>query len=431
MLVKIKNKRNFGRLAAAVTLLAFSVTALGQQQWKDQAEFDLYTAIGKETNAAKKIELLNQWKEKYPDSQLAVQRMQLVVVTYQSMGKPAETIAAANELLAKDANNLPALNAILTSIYSIQGPTAEQLGSAEKAANQVLSNLDALFANDKKPQGVTDAQWTQAKDGVKLLAQNTLGYVAMTRKDNDKAETEFAKSLQLSSNQPQISYWLGSIALAKKNYSVALWHYARAAGQNFQLAKDFLPKAYAQYRGSNEEMDKLMEAAKGSAMPPADFHWKSKQDIAQEKFDEEQKKRAANPMLTLWQSIKEQLTGANGAQYFESSMKGAALPAGVIPGVTQFKGKLIEARPEVKPKELVLSIEDGKTPDVTLKLDQPLNGKMEPGGEIAFEGVAQSYTANPFMVTFEVERAKVTGWTGAPAAAKPKPPVRRAPAKKK
>jgi hypothetical protein len=253
----------------------------------------------------------------------------------------------------------------------------------------------------------------------------------MTRKDNDKAETEFAKSLQLSSNQPQISYWLGSIALTKKNYSVALWHYARASGQGFQLAKDFLPKAYAQYRGNNEDMDKLVEAAKGSPMPPADFHWKSKQDIAQERFDEDQKKRAANPMLTLWQSIKEQLTGANGAQYFESSMKGAALPAGVIPGVNQFKGKLIEARPEVKPKELVLSIEDGKTPDVTLKLDQPLGGKMEPGGEIAFEGVAESYTASPFMVTFDVEKAKVSGWTGAPAPAKPKPPVRRAPAKKK
>ena len=67
--------------------------------------------------------------------------------------------------------------------------------------------------------------------------------------------------------------------------------------------------------------------------------------------------------------------------------------------------------PAVKPRELVLAIENS-TGDVTLKLDGTLPGKMEPGGELEFEGVARSFQKDPFTVTFDVEKAKLTGWTG-------------------
>jgi len=80
--------------------------------------------------------------------------------------------------------------------------------------------------------------------------------------------------------------------------------------------------------------------------------------------------------------------------------------------VTQFKGKLVSMTPQSRPKELVLAMEDPSKPDVTLKLDSALPGTMEPGGEIAFSGVADSFSKDPFMVTFAVEKSKVDGWTG-------------------
>jgi hypothetical protein len=92
-------------------------------------------------------------------------------------------------------------------------------------------------------------------------------------------------------------------------------------------------------------------------------------------------------------------------------MKDAALPGGVN-GVTKFKGKIVSINPAARPKELLLVIENGPAADVTLKLDSALPGKMEPGEEIEFEGVAKSYTKDPFMVSFEVEKAKIAGWTG-------------------
>jgi uncharacterized protein YjiK len=37
---------------------------------------------------------------------------------------------------------------------------------------------------------------------------------------------------------------------------------------------------------------------------------------------------------------------------------------------------------------------------------------MEAGEELQFEGVAKSYTRQPFMLVLETEPAKIVGWTG-------------------
>ncbi len=350
-------------------------------------------------------------------------RQQMFMATYAQLGRPADALAAAGEILTKDANNLQALSAALTAIFSIQTPTPDQLTIADKAANQVLSSGDTLFATDKKPANVSDADWTTAKKNMQVLAQNALGYDAWQRKELDKAETEFTKSLQIEPNQGQVSYWLSSVILAERKpekYSTALYHWARAASydgpgslnaQGRQQVLAGFQKTYNTYHGSAEGADKLLAEAKSTALPPADFKVPSKADLAKADIAKEEELKKANPQLAIWKGIKEALTGAQAQSYFDSSMKGAELP--------EFKGKLIEARPETRPKELVLAVEDGMTPDVTLVLDAPLAGKMDPGAELGFKGIATKYTSSPFMVTFEVPKGNITGWKGGPAAAAP------------
>jgi hypothetical protein len=103
-------------------------------------------------------------------------------------------------------------------------------------------------------------------------------------------------------------------------------------------------------------------------------------------------------------------------------MKGAQTPA--------FTGKLISATPETKPKTLVLAIADGTTPDVTINLDSALPGKAEGDTTITFQGIPESYTASPFMVTFTAEKAAIKGWTGKAEAPVHHPPVKRRPVAK-
>ncbi|MGD0299077.1 MAG: hypothetical protein ABSE86_18380, partial [Bryobacteraceae bacterium] len=138
---------------------------------------------------------------------------------------------------------------------------------------------------------------------------------------------------------------------------------------------------------------------------PADaVHIKDAKSIQDEKDKAQAAADAANPQLTMWKNLKTALTGADGANYFESSMKGALLPT--------LKGKVVSMTPALKPKTLVMALEDGTTPDATLKFETALAGKVDVGTELTFEGVPESYTASPFMVVFAVEKDKLHGWTG-------------------
>jgi hypothetical protein len=179
---------------------------------------------------------------------------------------------------------------------------------------------------------------------------------------------------------------------------------------------------YVALHGKADGFTELLAAAKVQPNPPDGFHIESKAEIAKKAAEAENAKAEQlakeNPQLALWKNIKESLTGADGANYFNSGMKGAKLPA--------LRGKVVRLEPETKPKTIVLALEDGSTGDATLKFEMPLPGKVDPGTELSFEGQPDSYTASPFMVVFNVEKEDLHGWTGKNAPA----PVRRPAAKK-
>jgi hypothetical protein len=392
-----------------------------QKNWKDRAEFDLYESITKQTDPNQKLTLLNQWAEKYPTTDFADLRDALLMDTYRATGKGGEMIGVANRILAKDPNNLQALGAEVMYVYQLPANApADQASAIDKAANQILSNADALFAANKKPANVSDADWGAARKTLTFNAQTALGLLSMRTKQNEQAEAAFLKSLQLDPNSAQVSYWLGGVILAEKNpnkQAAALYHFARAAAYDGPGAlapagraevQKYLEKAYLSYHGNREGLDQLMAQAKANPLPPADFKIVSKADVANAKAEEEAKLLASNPQLALWKNLKAELTGANADAYFNEHMKGTKLP--------KLTGKLVSATPEARPKQLVLAIEDGTTPDATLNFDAPLAGKMDPGATLTFEGSATAYAASPYMVTFDVDKADLQGWKGAPTA---------------
>jgi hypothetical protein len=69
-----------------------------QKNWKDRSEYDLYESITKETSPAKRLELLNAWKDKYPSSDFADARQQLYMSVYGQLGRPGDALAAAGEI---------------------------------------------------------------------------------------------------------------------------------------------------------------------------------------------------------------------------------------------------------------------------------------------------------------------------------------------
>ena len=406
-----------------------------QKNWKDRAEYDIYNAIIKEQDPAKRITLLNSWKEKYSASDYSPERLQIYVTTYAAMNQPEKVIATGSESLQNDPKNLTVLFLMAQNVLVLSKP--EDLAAGDKAANGLLSNLDTFFATDKKPATTSDGDWAKARTQTETLGHTALGWVALQKKDNETAEKAFAKALQLTANNAQVSYWLGTAILQQRKperQAEALYHFARAASlepaqggfaaQARQQIDTYFVNAFNRFHGQDDaELKKLRDLAKAQPFPPADYKLK---DVNELKAENEAKFQKENPSLALWMNMKQELTGPNGEQYFNSAMKGAEVPGGAN-NIEKFKGRLISSKPAVRPKELVLAIMDANTPEVTLILDAPLPGKADPGTEIEFACVPSSFTKEPFNVTFDVEKKKVAGWPGKEAA----PPARRGTGTKK
>ncbi|MBV8818023.1 MAG: tetratricopeptide repeat protein [Acidobacteriaceae bacterium] len=409
-----------------------AAAATEQRQWKDRHEFDLFEAARTGTDANANIDKLDQWKKDYPQTAFQKERRQLYLQNYAKLGKIQDAVNVAKEILGDDPNDFTALYYITlyTPALVPSGATTvppDVLDQGEKAATGMLANLDK-----QKPANMADAQWESTKKPIAAVAHTTLGWVAMQRKDNEKAEGEFKQSLASNPANGDVAYWLGIVEAAQKKpekMPETLFYFARAGNYDGpgkasdgirQAANQYLDKAYNNYHGSKEGLDQLKTSAKANAAPPADYKIVSVVDLENAKAAQAAEDAKAHPERALYQNIKTELTGANGATYFGSNMKGALLPT--------LKGKVVKLEPENNPKTVMLSIIDdaGTTADATLKIEGSLPGKVDPGTELSFEGVPDSYTQDPFMVTFTVEPKNVHGWTGKAAA-----PVRRRPPAKK
>jgi hypothetical protein len=106
----------------------------------------------------------------------------------------------------------------------------------------------------------------------------------------------------------------------------------------------------------------------------------------------------------------------------------------------------MDAKPACRPKELLVAVpepDEKGTPQsvITLKLvadekADALAGKPDTGigAEVQFEGVPSAFSKEPFMLTMDTEKAKITGLNVTPCAAAPvkkAAPKKSAPAAKK
>ncbi len=440
MLVKISKLISGLAVAAVMCITLLGPTAAAQEKKvKDRAEYDLYTAITQEKDPSKRLGLLDQWQQKYPDSDFKKERLLIYISTYQQLSQPAKMIDTAKNVLTMDPKDFTSLYwlTILEVSQNPTNPSEAAMGDAEKAAKGILENVDTVFAADKKPKTTADADWDKAKKDMQANAHRTLGWVAFNRKNYPDAEKEFKSTIQLN---PQlttgigdVTYWLAQSISGQKDIKrtpEALYYYARAASytgpgaltpEGRKQIEDYLSKAYKTYHGSDEGLADLKAKAAANPMAPDGFTIVSVLDLEKDKIAKEEKFKAEHPELALWLNMKQELKGANGASYWESGVKDAGLP--------KLKGKLVSESPAIRPKELVLAISDDTTPEVTLKLSAPMAGKAPAGTEIEFEGaVPKSYTTDPFMVTMEIEKEKISGWPEQPKAPAP---VHRTPAKKK
>ncbi len=429
----------------AVTSL-FGLTVWGQAaqpQWKDRAEYDLVESIKKEQNAQTRLGLLQQWQEKYPSSDFKDGRYELMVAAYQQLGKGKEMLDAAKAWVAsnpKAVNGWVWINLLTISLNDTSAPALEQ---GRNAAKSLLGALDDTFSPARKPANVTDDQWKTQRGNTEYIAYRTLGWVDLQDKQYEEADKNLMEALKRNPADAQASIWAGTANLRTKKLElqgIALFHFCRGAvfsGQGAlpQQTRDQLrasfEKNYVNFHGDKAGMDEVIKLAEAGPIPPAGFKIESKDEIL---LKQEEELKKTNPMLALWVSIKRELNGANGAAYFDASLKHASIPGGVEVGgtkVDKFKGKVVscDVPAPKKPKKVVVGISSPDMSEATLVFENPLAACPPVGTELEFSGSPIGYSAEPFNVDFDVEPKDVAGMPAPPKAA-PKAPAKKAPAKK-
>ena len=412
------------------TLAAFAIMAQAQQkQWKDRAEYDLFDSINKEQNLNTKLQLLNSWKQKYAASDFKVDRQTMIMATYQGLNNGREMLNAAKELVSIDPKNASGLNWICVLTVALQDKTPEGLDSAEKAAKGLLAVIPEVLDAAKKPAQVSDDAWKAERATAESKAHRTLGWIAMQRNANEDAEKEFVEALKSNPGDAEVSYWTGTVVAKQRKIekqAAAMYHFARAAYMEGPGAlpdatrkplQAYLEKTYVNFHGDKEGLDKLIEAAKANPIPTQDVKIKSKDEIL---LEQEEALKKSNPQLALWVNIKRELSGPNGQQYFETSLKGAAIPGGVG-GVAKLKATVVSSSPEKKTTNVVVGISSKEMSEITLKFEKPLAAPVPPGTEVEFSGAPSAFEANPFNLTFDVSLEDVNGLPKPPA------PVKKAP----
>lgn len=383
-----------------------------ESPYKDPEEYNIANAASTEKDPQKQLDKLKEWEQKYPDSKL----------------KGTRTLVQAQALLK-----------IATAAFS--KTTGPEVDAGQKAAQQIVDNMDNFFAPGVKPAAATDDQWAAARKQFETQSHMALGWAAMNKRTDDVAEQEFKKVLAIDPTLAQVSYWLGSVIIRQKKverYPEALYDIARAVsvtGPNAlppaaaTPANNFLNNAYSNYHGDQTGLPELKQQAAATALPPADFHIKSVTEIDKEKYANQEEFNKAHPDIGVWRQVRDALKGDGAATYFPT-IKGSEVPP---PEIKMFKAKVVS----VNDKDLVVNVDD-PAGDATLRFEKALNAKViEPGTAIQFKGVVDSFTKEPYMLVLTIAdpKADVTGLpaaaTGAAAPAARRPAARRPATRKK
>lgn len=362
---------------------------------KDMVEYELFSNTLKETDPTKKLQLLAEWKEKYPESDFKEDRLRLIMRTNQEARKLPDAIATAKEVLAQFPGDFEANFTIASLTPALNSTEADVLAAGEKAATELVSGT--------KPTTLSDEQWNSVKGQIMSTAHQTLGWIHMQRKDNVKAEGEFKTVLGMNPNLAQISYWLGNVVLAQgdpdKN-ELALFSFARAcmhegegalAAEGRKQVCDYMSTVYGKYAGTQEGLDTLKQAALKQPLPPAGMVIES---ASVREFKAEEARRKANPLLYTFIDLRTALTGATGDKTW------ADLQGKQSPEMELFVLGADSDRPQV----INLGSKADGPVEVVLNLENRLRAAPGRGSKFKFDGVASSLVKSPFKLTLTAGR---------------------------
>jgi hypothetical protein len=158
------------------------------------SEPDLYKLVlqdidPKKPDLTKALSDLNVWSRKYPTSNFSNERSYLLIHVYNRTDRPEQVLDAAAPLVQAGVRTnygdpqqvLQILVAASSGVSKLRSPTAQQLATGHKAAQELLDFLPEYFARNRRPSDVSEAAWGIARDQLEDVARQALAHHPATR----------------------------------------------------------------------------------------------------------------------------------------------------------------------------------------------------------------------------------------------------------
>ncbi len=227
--------KRFFLLLAMIAVCALSL--LAQPDFKTEEEYDGFVAIQSAATIAERIEAGTAFMAGFPDSDAKGLAAYMLMLSYQGNNDFDNMLIYGDEVLASTEDpgvvvgTLVSLsNAIPTRTREFDLDKEEKLSKAEDYAKRAITMIPTLMKADPN---LSDEDWLMTKKEFMSQCHESLGLVAVKRKDYAAAETSLRKSVGLATEPtPSTLYSLGLalIELGKKDEAANIADSCMSAG---------------------------------------------------------------------------------------------------------------------------------------------------------------------------------------------------------
>jgi hypothetical protein len=396
----------------------------GQITIKDPAEYNAYTNAVGQSSPALKAKAIEDFLQKYPNSEVKTDMLEQLMAAYQQGGDLNNTLKTANTLLSVDPNNLRAL-AISVYIEKTQALAKTNPTEAQPLLDDAAAHAQTGL-NAPKSAAMSQEDFDKLKAATAPIFDSAIALDDEGKKDFAGAIQSFSNELKTYSTPAQTqsgpglndTYMLGQ-AYAQQtppDAKNAAWFLTRAAQFAPAQAKAQIEKAaeyfYNKYHGSMDGYPQVQTLAQANLFPPTDYNPTpappppSPADLAAQTV-------ASTPDLKTLNLADKEFILFNGKP--DDAGKVWAVMKGERVGVP---GTVISASPESVQLAVTEDNKQSKKADFTVNMKTPLKTPPAIGTDVTYDATFDSYTPTPPMIILT---------DGAPPA-KPAAPVHHRPA---
>ncbi|MCL6481367.1 MAG: hypothetical protein K6U02_06540 [Firmicutes bacterium] len=267
-----------------------------QQPTYTRAEYDAYTAAANEQEARRRLQLLDEFVNKFPQSTLLPYVNRLYYLTYSQLQNHPKAIEYADRVLAvgnlDPASRLEALVARAQAFYlaySNQQLTGED--AVRRAGQAARQGLDAI-EQWQRPEPMTPEQYEQQRRSLRILMNTVAGMTELHLKNYAAAIPFLRAALQLDPNDALNHYRLSLAYLQQQppQHLDGFWELARAIAlkpPNEAQLRNYLRNQLTLYQRTGcpelleQQMNELLALAGGGGERPPEYHIPSAEELDQ------------------------------------------------------------------------------------------------------------------------------------------------------